>query len=245
MQLFTEEKANTKLAKGSESDYLTIGLFLSPYNQNSLGVNVCPFASQACISACLNTAGLAGVFPKILEARKRKTDFFLNDREGFKAQLVREITRYKKKADKLGKRLAVRLNGTSDIDYRPEFFTLFPDVQFYDYTKSIFRVRRKANGILPSNYHLTFSYSGENLEQCQEALSYGVNVSVVFSSDNFPSEFLGYPVLTGEESDLRFLDKPSHVIGLKAKGKAKKEKSAFVIQIEKIENGKIKLSDSH
>lgn len=234
MQLFTEEKANTKLAKGEGSNYLTIGLFLSPYNQNSLGVNVCPFASQACISACLNTSGLAGVFPKILEARKRKTDFFLSDREGFKEQLVNEITRYAKKAEKQGKRLAVRLNGTSDIDYRPEFFTLFPSVQFYDYTKSIFRVRRKAQGILPSNYHLTYSYSGENLKECEEALTYGVNVSVVFSSDNFPQEFLGFPVVTGEESDLRFLDKPFHVVGLKAKGKAKKEKSDFVIQIEKV-----------
>ncbi len=233
MQLFTVEKANTKLAKGEESDFFTVGLFLSPYNQNSLSVNLCPFASEACIAACLNTSGLASVFPKILEARRKKTDLFLADRKGFVELLKKEIVRYQKKANKLGKRLAVRLNGTSDIDYRPEFFLLFPNVQFYDYTKSIFRVRRKVQGILPNNYHLTFSYSGENLAECQEALSYGVNVSVVFSSDNFPTEFLGYPVLTGEESDLRFLDKPFHVVGLKAKGKAKKQASSFVIHIDK------------
>jgi hypothetical protein len=233
MQLFTEEKANTKLSKGKESEFLTIGLFLSPYNQNSFGVNLCPFASPACIEACLNTSGLASVFPSIIEARKKKTELFLNNRQAFKEQLVKEIARYKKKADKQGKRLAVRLNGTSDIDYRPEFFNMFPDVQFYDYTKSIFRVRRKAQGILPSNYHLTFSYSGENETECREALSYGVNVATVFSSDNFPSEFLGYPVLTGEENDLRFLDKPFHIVGLKAKGKAKKQASSFVIQIDK------------
>lgn len=233
MRLFTEEKSNTKLAKGNESDYLTIGLFLSPYNQNSLGVNLCPFASPACIEACLNTSGLAGVFPSIIEARRRKTDFFLNDRQVFKEQLIKEIAKYEKKAKKQGKKLAVRLNGTSDIDYRPEFFLLFPNVQFYDYTKSIFRVRRKAQGVLPNNYHLTFSHSGENLAECQEALSYGVNVAVVFSSDSFPSDFLGYPVTTGEENDLRFLDKPSQIIGLKAKGKAKKQASSFVIQIDK------------
>lgn len=233
MQLFTEEKANTKLAKGSESPYLTIGLFLSPYKENSLGVNICPFASQACVEACLNTAGLASVFPKILEARRRKTDLFLTDRKAFIELLRKEIVRYQKRASRLGKTLAVRLNGTSDIDYPSDLFKEFPSVVWYDYTKSIYRVRKKAQGLLPSNYHLTFSYSGENLEECKEALSYGVNVSVVFSSENFPSTFLGYPVVTGEESDLRFLDKPFQVIGLKAKGKAKKQASSFVIQVDK------------
>jgi hypothetical protein len=242
MQLFTIEKSNTKLAKGAESNYFTIGLFLSPSDQNSFGVNVCPFASQACVSACLNTSGLASVFPKIIEARKKKTDLFLSDRSAFYELLKKEIVRYQKKADKLGKKLAVRLNGTSDIDHRLEFFSAFPSVQFYDYTKSIFRVRRKAQGILPDNYHLTFSYSGENLEECREALSYGVNVAVVFSSDQFPTSFLDYPVLTGEESDLRFLDAPYHVIGLKAKGKAKKQASDFVIQIDKKSELKIDYS---
>ena len=236
MQLFTREKSNTKLAKGKESDFYTIGLFLSPYNQNSSGVNVCPFASESCIAACLNTSGLASVFPKILEARRRKTDLFLSDREGFRNLLKKEIERYQKKASKLGKTLAVRLNGTSDLDYASEFFNSFPSVQFYDYTKSIFRVRKKAQGILPSNYHLTFSFSGTNLTECQEALGYGVNVATVFSTEDFPSTWLGYPVSTGEESDLRFLDKPFQIIGLKAKGKAKKHPSDFVIQIDKAKN---------
>lgn len=233
MNLFTLEKANTKLAKGKESEYFTIGLFLSPYDQNSYNINLCPFASQACIEACLNTAGLASVYPKILEARRKKTDLFLADRKAFIELLKKEIVRYAKKAEKEGKKLAVRLNGTSDIDYPIELFQAFPHVQWYDYTKSIFRVRKKAQGILPVNYHLTFSFSGDNLEACKEALSYGVNVATVFSDDNFPQEFLGFPVITGEETDLRFLDKPFHVVGLKAKGKAKKHASNFVIQIDK------------
>jgi hypothetical protein len=233
MQLFSEDRTNTKLAKSTKSEYLTIGLFLSPYTQNEKQINLCPFASSSCIAACLNTAGRAGIFPAIQEARKRKANLFLSDRENFVSLLKKEIVRYAKKAEKKGKKLAVRLNGTSDIDYPVSLFESFPSVTFYDYTKSIYRVRKKAEGKLPDNYHLTFSYSGENIEQCKEALTYGVNVATVFSSENFPTTFLGYPVTSGEESDLRFLDKPSQVIGLKAKGKAKKEVGNFVIQIDK------------
>jgi hypothetical protein len=234
MKLFTEEKANTKLSKGTKFErYYTIGLFLYPGSDNSKNVNLCPFASKACLSACLNTSGLASVFPKILEARKRKTEEFLSDRKGFTHRLIKEIAQAEKKAKKNGKILAVRLNGTSDIDFSPDIFKAFPDVIFYDYTKSIYKVRKKAEGILPSNYSLTFSYSGENLQECKEALSLGNNVAVVFSSDNFPSDFLGYPVISGEESDLRFLDSKPCIVGLKAKGKAKKENSSFVIQIDK------------
>jgi len=233
LELFTKDSHNTKLAKGKGSGYTTIGLFLSPHKANSSNVNLCPFASEACISACLNTAGLAGIFPRILEARKRKSDQFLADRGAFIERLKEEIVIYHRRAEKNGKKLAVRLNGTSDIDFPVSIFSSFPTIQFYDYTKSPYKMSKYLCGNLPPNYHLTFSYSGENLEECRNVLASGGNVATVFSSNDFPRMWLGYKVKTGEESDLRFLDRGPVVIGLKAKGKAKKQTSSFIIQIGK------------
>lgn len=238
--LFTEDKDNTKLAKGHASRYKTISLFLSPHKANSQGVNLCPFASPACVAACLNTAGLAGFFPHILQARRRKSDEFLADRAAFIERLKAEIETYQRRAKKHGKRLAVRLNGTSDIDWPAHIFTDFPNVTYYDYTKSPYRMRKWLNhdGSLPPNYHLTFSYSGENEQSCLATLKAGGNVAAVFSSSAFPKSWQGFRVKTGEENDLRFLDKGRNgeglVIGLKAKGKARKQvEGSFVIQIDK------------
>jgi len=235
-KLLTEGKANTKLAKGEGGEYLTLGLFMSPGKENDLGVNLCPFASQSCLAACLNTAGRAGIFPVIALARKRKAIEFLTDRTTFIAKLEKEIANELKRASKQGKKLVVRLNGTTDIKWPRSIMLKFPDVQFYDYTKDFFKMSRYLRGELPSNYHLTFSYSGENVGQCQEVLANGGHVATVFSSKDFPETWLGYPVVSGEENDLRFLDQSGPVvIGLKAKGKARKKEIAgsFVIQIDK------------
>ena len=239
LELFTKETGNTKLAKSRESPYQAIGLFLSPHRDNSLGVNLCPFASASCVAACLNISGLASVFPKILEARRRKTEMYLADRSGFIEKIKAEIVVYERRAKKNKRQLVVRLNGTSDIDYsRSGIFETFPQVQFYDYTKSPYMMKRFLDGNLASNYHLTFSHSGdtENLEHCKQTLARGGNVAVVFDSASFPSKFLGYPIKTGEETDLRFLDGRGQVIALKAKGKAKKDSvgGSFVIHIDRM-----------
>lgn len=234
--IFTKEKDNRKLSKGKDSKYETIGLFLSPHTANSSRVNLCPFASAACVAACLNTSGHAGVFPKILQARRRKSDEFLADRTGFIDKLKTEIVVYHRRAQLHGKKLAVRLNGTSDISWPAHIFQDFPTIQFYDYTKNPHRMNRYLAGQLPPNYHLTFSYSGENLAACQLVLSKGGHVATVFSSLDFPKTWQGYPVRTGEENDLRFLDRRGAlVIGLRAKGRARKKEltGSFVIQIDK------------
>ncbi len=234
LELFTKGEDNAKLDKSSETVYSVIGLFLSPHTANDRGVNLCPFASDACVSACLNTSGRARVMPElILGARRRKANEFLANRSQFIERLKSEIVVYERRATKNGKKLAVRLNGTSDIDFPSSLFEQFPSVQFWDYTKSPHRMSKFLCGNLPSNYHLTFSYSGENLTECQTVLAAGGNVTVVFSSKDFPATFLGYPVISGDSSDLRFLDPSARVVGLKAKGKAKVEASSFVIQIDK------------
>jgi hypothetical protein len=232
--LFTEEKANTKLAKGEGSDFYTVGLFLSPSTENSKGIDLCPFASGPCREDCLYTSGRAAIFKSIIEARKRKTEQFLNDRTAFIEELKKDLYKLEKKAIKQGKKLVARLNGTSDIPWPRHIFETFPNVQFYDYSKSPFLKAKFLRGNLPENYHVTFSYSGENMPETLETLQNGGNVAVVFSNDNFPETWQGYKVISGEKNDLRFLDEQNVVIGLKAKGKAKKDLvSNFIIQIEK------------
>jgi len=225
MRLLTRTAENAKLAKASLTMYEIVSLFLHP------SITICPWASKHCLAACLNTSGLASVFPKILEARKAKTKLFQDNPTAFLAILKKELAREEKRAHKKGKKLAFRPNGTSDLDELTTLADSFPSIAMYDYTKSIDRVRRYAEGKLPKNYHLTFSFSGENESEAREALRLGVNVAVVFETDKFPAEFWGYPVINGDVTDLRFLDKRGAIVGLKAKGKAKKKSSPFVIPV--------------
>ena len=56
----------------------------------------------------------------------------------------------------------------------------------------------------------------------------GGNVAAVFN--NLPQTWNGFKVIDGDENDLRYLDYKNVVVGLVAKGKAKKDTSGFVIQ---------------
>jgi hypothetical protein len=122
----------------------------------------------------------------------------------------------------------VRLNGTTDILWEKHLdMTKYPEIQFYDYTKWGYGQRLTVKGI--PNYHLTFSKS-ENTDwhTITMLIKSGINVAVVF--DKIPKEHLGLPVFNGDNNDLRFLDPAGHIIGLSAKGKAKKDTSGFVVR---------------
>jgi hypothetical protein len=124
----------------------------------------------------------------------------------------------------------VRLNGTSDLPWHNigDIMQSFPEIQFYDYTPNANRMIQFLKGELPSNYHLTFSRKENNEALCDLILSMGGNVAMVF--DKVPKKFKGYKVIDGDESDLRFLDEKNVIVGLKAKGKGKKDTSGFVIK---------------
>jgi hypothetical protein len=105
-------------------------------------------------------------------------------------------------------------------------FTAFPEVQFYDYTKVL---GRKVVDI--ANYHLTFSAADGNDSDVAKAIQQGYNVATVFGIKKtlpMPETYMGMPVFNGDESDLRFLDPKGVVVGLYAKGKAKKDTTGFV-----------------
>ena len=125
----------------------------------------------------------------------------------------------------------MRLNGTSDLGWEgmaKELFETFPDVQFYDYTKVLSRMLRFCQGKFPTNYHLTFSRSEANWDDCQIVLKNGGNVAAVFYKD-LPETYEGFSVVNGDLSDLRFLDNSNVIVGLSSKGKAKKDETGFVI----------------
>jgi hypothetical protein len=88
--------------------------------------------------------------------------------------------------------------------------------------------RSKVDGI--DNYHLTFSQADGNGKDADWAISKNMNVTVVF--DKIPAEYKGKPVFNADETDLRFLDPKGVVLGLKAKGRAKKDRTGFVVFLQ-------------
>jgi hypothetical protein len=218
---------DAKTVKGEKFGYLTGIMYLAPANEAGFG-NLCPNASAGCLASCLYTAG-RGAMSNVKAARVRKTRLFFSDKVKFMETLFQDIASLVKVGVKEGKKICVRLNGTSDIPWeRLGIFDKFPDVQFYDYTKSPSRALDFAKQKLPKNYHLTFSRSEDNETSALNVLASGGNVAAVFSG-KLPETWKGYKVIDGDESDLRFNDGMNVVVGLKAKGKGRKDSSGFVI----------------
>ena len=237
--------ADPKTVKGRKKGYRTAVLYLAPADLS--GYEVCPMRSKGCTAACLNTAGRAGIIKSgehtnpIQQARIRRTVMYFEQRETFLTQLVKEITTFIKGAEREGLIPAIRLNGTSDIPWervpvsgtddnrRPysdkaNIMEVFPEVQFYDYTK---RHNRKN---LPANYYLTYSLAEDNDDRAAQAMINGLNVAAVFFKvpERFKLADYDVEVVNGDENDLRFLDPSLVIVGLKAKGKARSDTSGFV-----------------
>lgn len=223
--------SNPKIDKSNKvsNKYWSCIMHLRP-----ISTKICPYQDIAkCKDACLNTAGLGGVYPSIQKARQKKTDLFLNDRDEFMRVLVKDINTFIRACKRKDKRPAIRLNGTSDIQWEyikidgyENIFAMFPEVQFYDYTKI---PTRKIDHI--PNYHLTWSYSEANDKYAKMFDKVPNNKAVVFKNKILPSMFKGLKVIDGDTHDMRFLDEPNSVVGLKAKGKARQDKSGFVINV--------------
>lgn len=216
--------SNTKTLKGEQHGYLTVILHLAPGNIS--GYEVCG-GRDDCFDNCLYYAG-RGRFTKVQQARIKKTKLFFENRELFMQLLVKDIQSALRKAQRLGLQLVVRLNGTQDIPWEtirvanaPNIFAIFPEVQFYDYTKLLGRKK------IPSNYHLTFSRGSSNDAAVAKASKF-MNIAVVF--EQVPATYMGKPVINGDEHDLRFLDPANVIVGLTAKGDAKHDTSNFVLR---------------
>lgn len=227
---------NAKTVKGQAFGYVTAILYLAPHKIS--GKNLCAFATKGCAAACLYSAG-RGKFSNVQLARIKKAQYFLNDRESFLIQLGEEIT---KLVRKYGTKLAIRLNGTSDIPWEEfrvfegkNIFEYFSNVTFYDYTKNPRRMYLNY-----PNYHLTFSRAetDSNIKWSRLFLKEGKNVAAVFdqylykdilTNQNLYFQGAQINLVDGDQTDLRFLDKKGSLIVLKAKGDAKKDNTNFVV----------------
>lgn len=223
MKYLSKPGTNAKTAKSDKAgEYLTAILYLLP------DLELCPMSERAgCAAACLVSAGRGNMKP-VREARRRKSQAFKANPIAFVDQLKIDIAEHIRYCERRGKKPAVRLNGTSDIFWEKikgsnglTIFEEYPSLQLYDYSKVMTRK-------VPDNYHLTISYSEANAKYAAKVAKTDKNIAVVFR-DRLPKEFLGRPVINGDKHDLRFLDPTGVVVGLLAKGAAKKDRTNFVI----------------
>lgn len=225
---------NDKTLKSLAEGYLTYGIHFA--HSDLSGFDVCPDASEGCKLSCLDFAG-HGQTGHVKEARIEKTKTFFANIPAFMENLFSEIDKAIKYCEKKGLTPCFRLNLTSDIKWErirhngKTVFEQFPNIQFYDYTKSFSRLSHA----IP-NYHLTFSRSetGLNHVHCALALKAGNNVAAVFSTKkgfDLPASYNNYRVIDGDKNDLRFLDSKGVIVGLRAKGPARKDTSGFVIHV--------------
>jgi hypothetical protein len=239
--LLSDGDTNTKLRKNG-AGFITGGMSMSPEKSAGIG-NTCAHASPGCIKACLDHQGMASVWKTIGESRRAKTALYYEDRERFLAILRGDIERYARRAERQNKRLAIRLNVFSDIAWEQHGIPqLFPDVQFYDYTKNPKRAVSK-NLVLP-NYHVTFSRSEVNENLTLDALANGCNIAAVFADSKrpfvgnrshlqqLPKTWRGFRVVDGDISDLRFEDPNGRlrgcVVGLRLKAHSYAERTLAI-----------------
>ena len=239
------QNAKTVKGDGEKTGFLTGVLYLAPYKKS--GKNVCSHSTVECRSLCLDTSG-RGPMDSVQNARIKKTNYFLKDRENFLLDLYKSIIKLIKKAEKLNLDPVVRLNGTSDLtwenirfNYNGKHKTMlqaFKNVQFYDYTK--YPIHKRNYDKLPSNYDLTFSLceTKENRIDSLKALKAGYRVAAVYDHKQplpkyqkitYNNKTYKFPVIDGDKNDLRFKDANNVIIGLLAKGRAKNNHNGFVL----------------
>jgi len=251
--LLAAPESNPKVAKNGKLDVLTAPLHLAPFDLS--GYQVCPQASAGCAAACLHTAGNPAYMANKDASRKAKTRAYFEERSAFMAVLVFEIAALERKAKAQGMQAGIRLNATSDLPWERRrvdvdgaavgLMDLFPEVQFYDYTKVTKRAVAWAEGRMPANYHLTFSKNEDNDDDVAQVLEAGGNVAVVFAekwdgtgfaqrslvNENFDTR-LTYDkwIIDGDAHDYRPADPAGCIVALKAKGDARHDTSGFVVR---------------
>ena len=234
-----------KTRKGVKEGYLTGIHYGAPHTEAGVG-NQCTDATDGCIKACLFTAGRAAFDPRIREARIFRTIMFVQRKPEFWAQTIKDVHALLRAAKRRHLIPCARMNGTTDVPWERvrikgtgtdyDGLTLmeaFPQVRWYDYTKTLTRL-----GNTPDNYYLLASYSENmNLATLWEITDAGHNVAVVFRVCDhrgtckcpLPPSWSNVAVVNGDLSDVRFKDPAGVIVGLKAKGRAKDDVAGFVV----------------
>ena len=229
---------NTKLEKHSDdTKYLTAGFQLAPHWIS--GYNTCASFSDGCAKVCLMFSGHGQRHMEhngshhVLIARIVRTLIWMEYREQFIKQALKEIEAFKRKALRLHAKTAFRPNVISDIN----FYFLFPQLwdmgldAIYDYTKVIKHTKLNLVG----TYSVTLSRTEDTTQdQINEAINNGVNVAVVFDTkkgQDLPSKWKGFRVIDGDLTDNRFLDDQGVIVGLREKKTGNVDNTGFVVKL--------------
>ena len=261
-RFFSIDDAKAVKAQKVTKGWLNAINYMAPASSAGVG-NLCPHATAGCIALCLGEwsgqAGmrLEGKDNSVTRSRKAKAVYYMRERVAFMRECAWHIGKALVRARADGRRLCVRLNGSTDIAWESArvfldhadaaalskllgerivsgtylLMGLFPDVQFIDYTKSVKRaLRALTDPTWPANYRLTFSRSEDNESDCAAVLRAGGNVAVVSSLPR-PRTWMGVRTVDGDKHDLRHLDPLGSVVWLSPKGnKAKRDASGFVLR---------------
>ena len=216
--------SDAKTRKSNEKYPNTITAIQYLASSLNSGYETCAGKSEGCSAACLFTAG-RGAMNSVQQARIKKTKLFFENKELYLTYLNNDLTLLQEYGKKHNMQVYVRLNGTSDLDFISlNIFQKYPTLKFYDYTK----IKERLYLSLSENYKLTYSRDERTTNEEILTLINYANIAVVF--DEVPSEYLGLPVYEGDLTDLRFEDPLKHIIGLKAKARAKQDTSGFVVK---------------
>lgn len=244
---------NPKTAKGRARGYAVAVLHLAPHTLAG-GPNICPQASAGCIALCLNLAGRGGLAAggiishaelasgartnSVQEARTRRTRLLYSDRALFASMLRHDLVRFAKWAKAEGFIPALRMNGTSDLDWDgmlPEVMAEAAALGFvrYDYTKVNKRIAKRSG----PGYHLTLSLTEDNDAAARDVLARGGNVAAIFDTRKgraLPATYEldgeTFRVIDGDADDLRFLDPAGVIVGLRAKGYAGRRDASGMVR---------------
>jgi len=175
--------SNSKLEKTPAGGAAIVsGIALAPAKRSGI-VNVCEFATKACIAACVLWFSGRTVGADFRARAIARTMLWHFRPDIFYARLNKELSALVRKGRREGKRIFVRLNTASDIDHGPEIPAAFPTITFYDYSKSVERVLRYCRGLLPTNYHISLSvHEDSSFADVAAVLRSGGNVVVVVDS---------------------------------------------------------------
>lgn len=225
-----------KVDKGRTAGIHTAILYLEPSDaagitRNGKRLDVCPWATEGCKAGCLVDSGKMRITPA-KNARLWRTALYHAAPDLMRRMIVGEVALLETRAAKAGELAAVRLDGTSDLGLAelwkmPE---LFPAVKWYDYTKSVSRIR-KYNG--RDNMHYTFSASeaADSRTGAKLALDKGLSVAAIVnqapeceqSKIDLAAMVLGFHrygtyLASHDDTDARFLDQPGTIGWLSVKG---------------------------
>jgi len=231
--MFLLTDGNSKTAKSRGFGWKTWTLELLPHSAG-IDFNVCEFSTPGCRKHCVVWSG-HGKVPAVIEARRRRKILFARNPAAFHSMLLFDFVDARKFAERKQVRAAIRPNAFSDVPWEERLrLDHWPDIQFYDYTKDWDRAMRFVDGELPDNYHLVYSWSDREQDECpiRTAKEHGVSIALPGDKDKWRAacKKARVPFVDGDEHDMTFLHEPGSLIVLKPKGSLIKANSPFKIQ---------------